>query len=86
MAQSNLGNYNVAAAVSLSDTVNLPKAPCDALYIGVKGATGTAVVVLEDGAAVTFKGLSAGQVLPVKAIRVNNTTTDVTDVVALYQV
>lgn len=97
MPQIQTQPYNRAIAVTLSDTVNIDgttysatavtKAiPCEALFVGTKGATGTMVVAAEDGTLVTFVGISAGQTVPFKAIRVNNTTTDVSNVRALYTV
>jgi diaminohydroxyphosphoribosylaminopyrimidine deaminase/5-amino-6-(5-phosphoribosylamino)uracil reductase len=50
----------------------------------LRGA-GIVVVVFEDGTAVNFTAV-AGQVLDLKCIRVNSTTTTATLMVALYQV
>lgn len=75
--------FNQAYAISKSDTVNFPQGPCAAIYVGV---TGIVVAVLEDDSAVTFKGVPAGAMLPVKAKRVNSTTTTATDMVALYTI
>ena len=85
------GFYNLARTVTKSDTVDidipagLEHGP-SALYIGTKGSTGTAVVLLEDGTVATFVGLQAGSILPVRVTRLKSTTTDVSDVVALWQV
>lgn len=51
------------------------------IYVGVAGDV---VVVTPSGAAVTFKGATAGSILPVKAKRVNATSTTATDLVGLY--
>jgi hypothetical protein len=78
--------YNVWAPITKSDTVNFPVGLkgglCDAIYVG---GAGIVVAVMEDGTAVSFTCV-AGQVLPVKAKRVNSTTTAATLMVALYQV
>lgn len=51
------------------------------IYVGV---TGDVVAVTEGGAAITFKAVPAGMILPVRAIRVNSTGTTATDLVGLY--
>lgn len=66
-------------AVTTSDTVNLTKV-ARGFYIGVSG---NVVLVLENGATVTFKAVPVG-ILPVRAKRVNATSTTATDIVALY--
>ncbi len=76
--------YNYFTAVTLSDSVDIATGITDALWVGTKGATGTVVAVREDGTAVTFVGVAAGTLLPIAVKRVNNTTTDVSNVVALY--
>lgn len=83
-----LQSYNSFRAVTLSDSVNIRAdgVLTDAVYVGTKGATGTMVGVEEGGSTVTFVGLVAGTVYPFKFKRINNTTTDVSNVVALYQV
>lgn len=74
--------YNRAFAITKSNTVNFPQGPCDALYIG---GAGVVVVVFLDDSTANFTCV-AGELLPVKAKRVNSTTTDATLMVALYQV
>jgi hypothetical protein len=78
--------YNVALAITKSDTVNFPigvnNGFCDAIYVG---GAGIVVAIMEDGSAVSFTCV-AGQVLSVKAKRVNSTTTSATLMVALYYV
>ena len=76
--------YNYYVAVTLSDSVDIPTGMTDALWVGTKGATGTLVAVREDGTTVTFVGIAAGTLLPIAVKRVNTTTTDVSNVVALY--
>ena len=85
--------YNRAIAITKSDTVNYDgttysataaqKAiPADAIYVG---GAGIVVLILEDGTAPQFTCV-AGQILPVKSIRVNSTTTTATLMLALYTV
>lgn len=76
--------YNKALAITKSDTVNFTQdaAPCDAVYIG---GAGIVVVVFEDNTTASFTCI-AGQVLPVRAKRVNSTTTTATLMLALYRI
>lgn len=53
---------------------------CDAIYVG---GAGIVVAVAEDGSTCAFTCV-AGQILPIKARRVNSTTTSATLMVALY--
>lgn len=78
--------YNQFIAITPSDSVNFANGVCDAIYVGTKGSTGTIVAIQSNGIPATFVGLAAGTVLPIAAIRVNETTTDASDLVALYQV
>ena len=55
--------------------------PCSALYVG---GAGNLVVVKEDGVPVTFTGVPAGSLLPIRAIRVNAIDTTATAIVALW--
>jgi hypothetical protein len=76
--------YNLARAVTPSDTVNfaqqvgLPDA--SALYIG---GAGVVAAVLPDDSVVNFTCVAA-QLLPVHMKRVNSTNTTATLLVALY--
>lgn len=70
--------YARAVAITKSDTANLDKFT-DAIYVG---GAGIVVAVMQDDSAVQFTCV-AGQVLPVKAKRVNSTTTTATLMVAL---
>lgn len=54
--------------------------PADAIYVG---GAGIVVAVDESGNAVQFTAV-AGEILPIKSIRVNSTTTTATLMVALY--
>lgn len=76
--------YNYGVAVTLHDSTNIPLGITDALWVGAKGSTGTMVVVLENDTTLTFVGVPSGTLIPIAVKRVNNTTTDVTNVVALY--
>jgi hypothetical protein len=78
--------YSKAAAITKSDTDNFVdiggRSLCDAIYVG---GAGIVVAILEDGTAVNFTCV-AGQILPIKAKRVNSTTTTATLMVALYRI
>ena len=65
-----------------TDIFNKGVAITQAIYVG---GSGIVVAVFEDGSAVSFT-CPAGHYLPLKAIRVNSTTTTATLMVALYQV
>lgn len=68
-----------AVAVTPSDSADL--AGVRALFVG--GAGNVAVTPVNSGTAVTFVGVTAGQILPVRARRVMSTNTTATDIVAL---
>lgn len=84
------GNYTYAAAIVKSDTVDQPQVGSnvaaggvpifDAIYVG---GAGIVVVALIDNTTQQFTCV-AGQVLPIKGRRVNNTTTSATLMLALY--
>jgi len=74
--------YNTSEPIVKSDTVNFVRGPCDAIYVG---GAGIVVVVWPNDRTEAFTCV-AGQILPVKAKRVNSTTTTATLMVALYQV
>jgi len=67
-------------AITPHNSTNIAS-PVRGIYVGVGGDV---VVVGLDGAAVTFKNVPTGAVLPVQAIRVNSTSTTATDMVGLY--
>ncbi len=86
-----IASFSNAVAISKSNTVNFDASvstsgqnvkPCDAIYVG---GAGVVVAVLQNGVLATFTAV-AGQILPISAIRVNNTNTTATSMVALYQV
>lgn len=68
------------AAVTPSDSTDL--GPVRGLYVGVTG--NVAIMAKGNDAAVTWVGVPAGSVLPVRAQRVMATGTTATDIVALY--
>jgi hypothetical protein len=91
MAVGGTESYSLFAAITKSDTVNFDGTtysaapatkpiPADAIYVG---GAGIVVAVAENGVAVSFTCV-AGQILPVRSIRVNATTTTATLMVALY--
>lgn len=84
MAGANNPVYTRAIAITKSDTVNFTVAGsavvCDAIYVG---GAGVVVVVFEDGEIASFTCI-AGQILPVRAKRVNSTNTTATLLLALY--
>jgi len=72
------GSASAAAAVTPSDTTGFPV--CAALYVG----TGGTVVAIVNGVAITFVNAQSGSILPVRATRVNSTSTTASNIVALY--
>ena len=76
---NNPNPYEYATAITPSDTVNIGKTT-RAIYVGVSG---NITAVMEDGSAVLFKAVPVG-ILPIRAIRVNETATAATDMVALF--
>ena len=69
------------SAITPSDSTALPDGPCVAIYVG---GAGDMVVVDADGTATTFTGVLAGCVYPIRAVRINSTSTTATNLVALY--
>ena len=74
--------YNKAAAITTSDTVNIPTGPTDALLVG---STGVVQAVFENDVVVALT-VTGPIVLPVKVKRVNATSTTATGLAALYTV
>lgn len=70
MAQ--FSNATRAIPFTLSDTVNFPAGICEALYFNTYG---TVQVVMEDNSVVPFVVSAASPLLPVKAKRINATST-----------
>lgn len=69
-----------AGAVTPSNSENLTRT-ARALYIG---GAGNVALVTPSGSVVTFVGLLAGSILPVRTVRVNVTNTSATNIVAIY--
>lgn len=67
-----------AAAVTPSDTLETFAA---ALYVG---GAGNVVVVTEGGDTVTFTGVPAGTILPIRVKQVRSTSTTATSIVRLF--
>lgn len=94
MAQSQTLPYNRGVTIVPSDTVDFDGStfsanaatlttkpiPCEAIFVG---GAGIVVAVFENGDTCNFTCV-AGELLPVKAIRVNSTTTTATLMKALY--
>jgi hypothetical protein len=80
--------YQNGVAVTPSDTVNiggsgaLANLEYDALYIGGAGSGGLKVLTAA-GQDLTFAGLTANTLLPIRVKRVYSTGTNVTNIVAL---
>lgn len=68
------------AAITPSDTADLGL-PARAIYIGGGGNIKLKTV---DGSILTFAGLVAGTILPVRALKVYSTDTTATSLVALW--
>lgn len=82
--------YNKAVAITKSNTVNfIPGVgqsggypTCEAIYVGTAGIV---AAVFQDGTVVNFTA-AAGEILPIRCIRVNSTDTTADLMVALYSV
>ena len=69
-----------AAGITASDSVDLAN-PVRAIYVG---GAGSVVITTVAGTDVTFSGLPAGMILPVRAKRVKATGTTATGLVGLW--
>ena len=78
--ENTTGPAQYAAAVTPSDSANLSSI-ARALYVGTSG---NVAAVMPDDSVVTFSGVQAGQVLPVRVKRVNSTNTTASNIVALF--
>lgn len=72
--------YTFREAITTSDTVDAPHV-IEAVYVG---GNGNFVAVGMDGETVTFTGALAGHTYPVRARRINSTSTTATNLVALH--
>lgn len=68
------------AAVTPHDSTNFTTVP-RAIYVG---GAGNLVAIGAGGDAVTFVGVAAGTLLPIRPTRINSTNTTATSIVALY--
>ncbi len=81
--------FNRWLPITKSDTVNFDNSTgigstvlvCDSIYVG---GAGIVVAVAQDGTTANFTAV-AGEILPLRAIRVMSTTTTATLMVALFQ-
>lgn len=73
----------IAEAITAGDTAgdNFSRGAAEGIYVG---GAGNVAAVFKDGTAITFTGVPAGTILPVRAVRVNSTNTTATAMVALY--
>ena len=72
-----------AKTVAPNDGATLPNGSCIAIYIGGTGG-GALRILTSQNTDITFVGLSAGGLLPVRAKQIFATGTTVTDIIALY--
>jgi hypothetical protein len=84
-------SYSNALAITPDDAINFDGTtsaigeavtPCDAIYVG---AGGVVPCVLQDGVVVNFTAVT-GELLPIRAIRVNSTNLGADKLVAFYAV
>lgn len=73
--------YNRGAAITKHDATDIPEGVCDAIFCG---GAGNIVVVPPEGSPYTLTGCLVGVIYPVRAKRVNSTSTTATNMVALY--
>ena len=78
MAQ-NAGPAMDGFAITPSDSTNMA-AICRAIYVGVAGDV---VLVTSQSTVLTFKNCPAGLIIPIAAIRVNNTNTTATNLIGI---
>jgi hypothetical protein len=77
-----VASYVRGAAITTSDTVDIAAGLTDAVYVGGAGAV---VWVSESGTAITLSAVPVGTILPMRAKRINATSTTATLLVALYR-
>lgn len=93
MPQVQTQPYNRAIAIVTSNTVNYDGStysaaaaskaiPAEAIYVG---GAGVVVAVSEDGSTTSYTA-NAGELLPIKTIRVNSTSTTASLMLAMYTV
>lgn len=69
------------AAITPSDSTSFTQGVTRGIFVG---GAGNLVAVQADGTAVTFTGVVAGAVYPIRCKRVNSTNTTATNMVALF--
>jgi hypothetical protein len=69
-----------AVAVTPHDSTDLSQTS-RALFVG---GAGNLVAVMAGGSTVTFTGVVAGSILPIRVTRVNSTNTTATSIVSIY--
>jgi hypothetical protein len=79
MAYDN-GPGDFHAAITPSDTVNIPTGWTRSIYVGV---TGDVALVDQNDAVVVWKAVPVG-ILPMRAKRINSTATTATNMVAIW--
>lgn len=72
-------HFRRGASITPHDSTNFPR--CDAIWVGDGNTNLT--VVLESGDVVTFLAVPDGTLLPVSAVRVNDTDTDAAGLIRL---
>lgn len=86
-AKHDLKDTNILApaldyvAITPHDSTDFDGFVTRGIYVG---GAGDVVAVRYDGTAVTFSSAAAGSILPIRARRVNSTSTTATNLVALY--
>ena len=84
---TNTGSAVTSYAITPSDSNpagDFTNGMCRGIYVGVGGDVVAIVYQAGSKTAVTFKNAASGSVIPVRAIRVNATSTTATNLVALY--
>jgi hypothetical protein len=77
--------FNYGKAVTRHNSTDIVQPAGKALTDGIfVGTAGTITVVFQDDSTVAFE-VAAGTLLPIAIKRVNETNTDMTDIVALWQ-
>lgn len=68
-----------ASSITPNDTTQITKA-CRGVYVGTAG---NLAVTMADGSSVTFVGVQAGSILPIKVKIIKDTGTTASDIVVL---
>jgi hypothetical protein len=81
---NSIGARSGAAAITPSNSADLPTAATGGIWVGTNGGTDTIKVDTVRGETVTFQAPASGNILPIKARRVYATGTTATNLIALY--